>query len=57
MQYVSSLFLLCGYFVQLGMNVGITVYDFHKMSVGTMHYVVLEHFLYIFIFIHSKVEA
>jgi len=33
--------------VQLCMDVGIrpTVYNFHKMFVGTMHYVVLEHFL------------
>ena len=45
MKYVSSLFLLSGYFVQLCMDVAITVYDFHKMSLGTMHYVVLDHFL------------
>jgi len=42
---LSSVFLLSGYFVQLCMDVGITVYDFHKMSLGTMHYVVLDHFL------------
>jgi len=45
MKYVSSLFLLYGYFVELCMDVGITVYDFHKMFLGTMHYVVLEHLL------------
>ena len=42
MKYVSSLFLLSGYFVQLCMDVGITVYYFHKMSLGTMHYVVFS---------------
>ena len=45
MKYVSSLFLFSGYFVQLCMDVAITVYDFHKMSLGTMHHVVLDHFL------------
>jgi len=45
MKYVGSLILLSGYFVQLCVDVGITVYVFHKTSLGTMHYVVLDHFL------------
>jgi len=45
MTYVSSLFMLSGYFVQLCMDVGVTVYDLHKMSLGTLHCVVLDHFL------------
>jgi len=44
MKNVSSLFLLSGYFVQLCMDVCITVYDFQKMSLDTTYYVVLEHF-------------